>query len=319
MRQLSVKVVNKVQEAEEIVSLELASADGQALPAFSAGSHIDVQVRPDGLIRQYSLLNDPSEQDRYMIGVLRDPASRGGSVAVHDSINVGDILNISEPRNHFGLVHAKRTVLLAGGIGVTPILCMARRLSKTGSGFEMHYCTRSLERTAFHGAITKSSFADKVHFHFDNGADDQKLHLDSIIPTPDADTHIYVCGPTGFIDYVLGTAKKLGWPDAQVHREYFGAVEQDTSGDFAFEVKIASTGQVFAVPADTPITKVLDDNGVFVPVSCEEGVCGTCLTRVLEGTPDHRDLYLTDSEHAANDQFTPCCSRSKTPMLVLDI
>jgi len=319
MRQLSVKVISKVQEAVDIVSLELASVDGQPLPAFSAGSHIDVQVRPDGLIRQYSLLNDPAEQNRYVIGVLRDPASRGGSVAVHDAIKVGDILQISEPRNHFGLVQAKRTVLLAGGIGVTPILCMARRLSRTDADFEMHYCARSRERTAFHDAIKASDFADKVHFHFDDAADEQKLKLDTVIATPDSDTHIYVCGPTGFIDYVLSTAKKLGWADAQVHREYFGAAEQDTSGDTTFQVKVASTGQVFDVPAGTSITKVLDDNGVFIPVSCEEGVCGTCLTRVLEGTPDHRDLYLTDAEHAANDQFTPCCSRSKSPMLVLDI
>jgi vanillate O-demethylase ferredoxin subunit len=319
MRQLSVKVVNKVVEAKDIVSLELASVDGQPLPAFSAGSHIDVQVQPDGSTRQYSLLNDPSEQNRYMIGVLRDPASRGGSIAVHDSIKVGDVLNISEPRNHFGLVPAKHTVLLAGGIGVTPILCMARRLSKVGGGFEMHYCTRSPDRMAFRTQIEKSTFADKVSFHFDDGADDQKLKLESVIATPSADTHIYVCGPTGFIDYVLGTAKKLGWLDSQVHREYFGAVEQDTTGDVTFEVKIASTGQVFAIPADMPITKVLEENGVFIPVSCEEGVCGTCLTRLLEGIPDHRDLYLTDAEHAANDQFTPCCSRSKSPMLVLDI
>ncbi len=319
MRQLSVKVVNKVLEAEDIVSLELASVDGQPLPAFSAGSHIDVEVTPGGLTRQYSLLNDPSEQHRYMIGVLRDPASRGGSIAVHDSIKVGDTINISEPRNHFGLVQAKRTVLLAGGIGVTPILCMARRLSKIDGNFEMHYCARSPERTAFREPISKSAFADKVHFHYDSGADDQKLKLESVIAKPDPDTHIYVCGPTGFIDYVLSTAKNLGWADSQVHREYFGAAEQDTSGDVTFQVKIASTGQVFDIPADTPITRVLEENGVFVPVSCEEGVCGTCLTRVLEGTPDHRDLYLTDSEHAANDQFTPCCSRSKTPLLVLDI
>src|SRR5690606_20828712 len=160
MSQLTVKVVNKVQEAEEIVSLELASLDGRPLPSFSAGAHIDLHIR-EGLIRQYSLLNDSGEQHRYVIGVLRDPESRGGSVAVHDDIQVGDTLQISAPRNHFELVHEKRTLLFAGGIGVTPILCMARRLSQIGADFDMHYCTRSRERTAFHDAITGSSFADK--------------------------------------------------------------------------------------------------------------------------------------------------------------
>ncbi|TFL14367.1 oxidoreductase [Pusillimonas caeni] len=318
MSQLTVKVVNKVQEAEEIVSLELASVDGKPLPSFSAGAHIDVYIR-DGLIRQYSLLNDSAEQHRYVIGVLRDPESRGGSIAVHDDIKQGDTIQISSPKNHFELVQAKRTLLFAGGIGVTPILCMARRLSHIGADFEMHYNSRTPERMAFRDAIGKSSFADKVHFHFDNGDDSQKLDLAPLLANPQPDTHLYVCGPTGYIDFVVNTAKQAGWPSDHVHLEYFGAAEVDTSGDTSFEVKIASTGQVFTIPADKPITQVLDDAGVFIPVSCEEGVCGTCLTRVLEGTPDHRDLYLTDAEHEANDQFTPCCSRSKSPMLVLDI
>ncbi len=318
MSQLTVKVVNKVQEAEEIVSLELASVDGKPLPSFSAGAHIDVHIR-EGLIRQYSLLNDSTEQDRYIIGVLKDPESRGGSVAVHEQINAGDTITISSPKNHFELVHAKRTVLFAGGIGVTPILCMARRLSHIDADFEMHYCTRSLERTAFHDAIKQSSFADKVHFHFDDGPAEQKLDVSLIKAKPEPGVHLYVCGPTGFIDFIINTAKEAGWPSDQVHLEYFGAAEIDTSGDTGFQVKIASTGQTFTVPADKSITQVLDENDVFVPVSCEEGVCGTCLTRVLEGVPDHRDLYLTDAEREANDQFTPCCSRSKSPVLVLDI
>mgnify|MGYP003110626822 FL=1 len=318
MNQLSVKVVKKTQEAEDIVSLELASTDGKTLPSFSAGAHIDVNV-PGGLPRQYSLLNDSGEQHRYVIGVLRDPESRGGSVAVHDKVNEGDVLQISEPKNHFPLVKSQRTLLFAGGIGVTPILCMARRLSAINGDFEMHYCARSPERMAFKGDIEASAFADRVQFHFDNGDDAQKLKLEEIIAEPQAGTHIYVCGPTGFIDYVVNTAKAKGWATDQVHLEYFGAAEVDTSGDESFEVKIASTGQTFTIPADKSITQVLDENDVFVPVSCEEGVCGTCLVRVLEGEPEHRDLYLTDAEHAANDQMTPCCSRSKSPVLVLDL
>ena len=318
MTHLFVKVAKKVQEAEDIVSLELVSLDGGSLPAFSAGAHIDVQLN-DATVRQYSLWNDPSEQHRYLIGVLKDPDSRGGSVAVHDQVKVGDTLQISEPRNRFELVSAKHTLLLAGGIGITPLLCMAQRLAQTQADFEMHYCTRSLERTAFHSTILAAPFAGKVQFHFDNEAAEQKLNLADLLARQEPGTHIYVCGPTGFIDYVINTAKTSGWPHDQIHLEYFGAAQHDSTGDTAFQVKIASSGEVFTVAAGSSVTKVLDEHGVFVPVSCEEGVCGTCLTGVLEGTPDHRDLYLTDEEHAKNDQFTPCCSRSKSAILVLDL
>jgi vanillate O-demethylase ferredoxin subunit len=318
MNQLSVKVVKKTTEAEDIVSFELASVDGQPLPAFSAGSHIDVQIR-DGLVRQYSLCNDPCEQHRYLIGVLRDPNSRGGSIAVHDEVNEGSTLQISEPKNHFALAQAKRTLLFAGGIGVTPILCMAERLAQIDADFEMHYCTRSLERTAFHQRIGTSSFADNVHFHFDAGPAEQKLDLATLIAQPDADTHLYVCGPGGFIDHVVNTAKRLGWSSEQVHLEYFGATVRETAGDTAFDVKIASTGKVYSIPGGKTITHVLAEHDIHIPVSCEQGVCGTCITRVLDGTPDHRDLYFTDEEHEKNDQLTPCCSRAKSAMLVLDI
>lgn len=318
MSQLQVKVINKTVEAEDIASFELAGVDGKSLPPFSAGSHIDVHIR-DGLIRQYSLCNPPHESHRYQIGVLRDANSRGGSVAMHGDIKVGDVLTISEPRNHFPLTQAKRTLLLAGGIGVTPILCMAERLAAIGADFAMHYCARSPERTAFRDRIAESGFADRVVYHYDSGTDEQKLKLAEMIATPDPDTHIYVCGPGGFIDHVVNTAKDKGWPSAQVHLEYFGAAPVETDGDAPFDVKIASSGQVFTIPAGETVIKILADNGVDIPVSCEQGVCGTCLTRVLDGVPDHRDLYLTDEERAANDQFTPCCSRAKSALLVLDV
>jgi len=158
-----------------------------------------------------------------------------------------------------------------------------------------------------------------VHFHFDSGAAEQKLDLPALLATPDADTHVYVCGPGGFIDYVVNTAKSLGWPSSQVHLEYFGAAAVDAAGDQPFEVKIASSGQVINIPAGENVVQVLAQHGIDIPVSCEQGVCGTCLTRVIDGVPDHRDLYLTDDERAANDQFTPCCSRAKSALLVLDV
>ncbi len=318
MTQFSVKVMRKQREADDIVSFELASTDGSALPPFSAGSHIDVFIR-DGLVRQYSLCNDPSEQHRYLIGVLRDPASRGGSVAMHDDVAEGATLRISAPKNHFALTPAARTILFAGGIGITPILCMAERLAETHADFELHYCTRSSERTAFQARIAASSFAGKVHFHFDAGPAQQKLDLANVIAQPDAGSHLYVCGPGGFIDHVTSTARNMGWGSAQVHLEYFSAQVRDTSADQPFEVKLASSGQCYTIPADRSIVEVLAGHGIVIPMVCEEGICGTCITRVLEGVPDHRDQYFTPEEQAENNQFTPCCSRARSATLVLDL
>jgi vanillate O-demethylase ferredoxin subunit len=318
MPQIAVKVLHKKQEALDIASFELAKPDGSALPGFSAGSHIDVQV-PGGLTRQYSLCNDAAEQHRYRIAVLRDPISRGGSVAMHDAVKQGDMLLISEPRNHFPLVHAQRTLLFAGGIGVTPLLAMAQRLANSNTDFTLHYCTRSPERTAFRDEIAASSYRDRVQFHFDDGDAAQKLDLQAALGQPQAGTHIYVCGPTGFIDFVVKTADGMGWPKDQVHLEYFGAATQDTTGDRAFQVKIASSGATYDVPADQTVVHALQEHGIEILVSCEQGVCGTCITRVLQGECDHRDLYFTDEEKAKNDQFTPCCSRAKSAVLVLDL
>jgi vanillate O-demethylase ferredoxin subunit len=319
MTQLTVQVVRKQEEAEGIASFELARADGAALPAFSAGSHVDV-VLPNGLTRQYSLCNDPTEAHRYQIGVLRDAASRGGSQAMHDAVNEGDELHISAPKNHFPLAHeAAHSVLIAGGIGVTPILCMAERLAITGASFEMHYCTRSPERTAFLNRIKGSAFAPKVQFHFDNGSEDQKLQLPRLLSPVKPGTHLYVCGPKGFMDWVLGSARSAGWPEAQLHYEFFGAEVVKSDADETFEVQLASSGKVVVVPKDRTVVQALAAIGVEVATSCEQGVCGTCLTRVLEGVPDHKDAYLTPEEQEANDQFLPCCSRSKSPLLVLDL
>lgn len=318
MHQITVKVLRKKQEAQDIASFELVKPDGAALPGFSAGSHIDVQV-PGGLTRQYSLCNDAAEQHRYRIAVLRDPASRGGSTAMHDRLHEGDTLLISEPRNHFPLVHARRTMLFAGGIGVTPLLSMAQRLQAIGADFTLHYCTRSPERTAFRDEIAASAYAQRVQFHFDDGDAAQKLQLEQELGAPWTGTHIYVCGPTGFIDWVVKTADRLGWPKDQVHLEYFGAAAQDTSGDGSFQVKLASSGATYDVPAGESVVQALQKHGVEILVSCEQGVCGTCITRVLQGECDHRDLYFTDEEKAKHDQFTPCCSRAKTPLLVLDL
>ena len=316
---IAVRVARKSREALDIVSFELVSADGGSLPSFSAGSHIDVFL-PNGITRQYSLCNDASENHRYLIGVLKDPATRGGSKAMHETVKEGDVLQISAPRNHFQLAHeASGSVLLAGGIGVTPILCMAERLSMAGAPFEMHYCSRSRERMAFHDRISNSGFAGNVQLHFDDGAPEQMLDLAALLAAPATGAHLYVCGPKGFMDAVLGTARAAGWPEPQLHYEFFSSKVVKSANDGSFEVKLASSGKIVRVAKDQTVVAALTAAGVEVAMSCEQGVCGTCLTRVLEGTPDHRDMYLTPEEQSRNDQFTPCCSRSISACLVLDL
>lgn len=317
MSTIEVRVAAKVREAEDICSFELVRLDGAPLPPFDAGAHIDVHVGV-GQVRQYSLCNPPHETHRYVIGVLRDAASRGGSLAMHDAVQAGSVLTIGVPRNHFPLLDAERTLLLAGGIGVTPILAMAESLACKGAAFEMHYCARSPERAAFRERIDASVFSRQVHFHYDSDDAAQQLALPALLAAP-GQTHLYVCGPGGFIEHVLAAARAQGWPEAQLHVEYFAGVAIDTTGDQSFDVQLASSGQVLTVPKGRSVIQVLAEQGIEVPYSCEEGVCGTCLTRVLDGVPEHRDLYLTDEEHAANDQFTPCCSRAKTRLLVLDL
>jgi vanillate monooxygenase ferredoxin subunit len=317
--ELTVRIARKSLEVADICTFEMVHADGKPLPPFSAGSHVDVHL-PNGLTRQYSLCNNPSEGHRYLIGVLKDPASRGGSKAMHELVNEGDVLRISTPKNHFPLAHeAGRSVLLAGGIGVTPILCMAERLAIASEDFEMHYCTRSRDRTAFLGHIQASAFASNVQLHFDDGPPEQKLDLESLVASPQPGVHLYVCGPKGFMDWVLGTARARGWPNNQLHYEFFGAEVVKSDSDGSFEVQLASSGRIVVVPKDQTVIQALAAAGVEVQFSCEQGVCGTCVTRVLEGEPDHRDMYFTPEEQAANDQFTPCCSRSKSPRLVLDL
>lgn len=316
---IQVRVSRKETVATDICAFELVSADGAPLPAFSAGSHVDVHL-PSGMTRQYSLCNDSGEHHRYVLGVLRDSSGRGGSKTMHDLVKEGDFLEISAPKNHFPLASgAKRSLLLAGGIGITPILCMAERLANVGDAFEMHYCTRSQERTAFYDRIQQAAYAASVAFHFDDGGAEQRLDLPALLASPEPGRHLYVCGPKGFMDAVLNTARAAGWTADHLHYEFFSAEVEKRADDGSFEVKLASSGKTIAVAKDCTVVQALADIGIEVQTSCEMGVCGTCITRVLEGEPDHRDMYLTPEEQAKNDQFLPCCSRSKSPMLVLDL
>jgi vanillate monooxygenase ferredoxin subunit len=317
---LTVRVAHKRREALDICSLELVPVTEHShLPAFTAGAHLDVHL-PNGLVRQYSLCNPPAQSDRYLIAVLRDAASRGGSQAVHDAVAAGSTLQVSVPKNHFPLAEvAPHHLLLAGGIGITPMLAMAETLSVSGQSFELHHATRSRERTAFMDRLAAAPYASRVTHHFDDGEPAQRLDIATTLGSAPKDAHLYVCGPQGFMDAVLGAARSSGWPEVRLHYEFFGAAPVDTSGDGSFEVEIASSGRVIPVKADQTALAALIDAGVDVPMSCEQGVCGTCLTGVKSGTPDHRDHYLTPEEQAANDQFLPCCSRAKSARLVLDL
>ncbi len=317
MTMLTVRVRRKWLEATDIVAFELVSAEGEPLPRWTAGAHVDVEL-PGGLVRQYSLSGRPQEHDRYRIAVLREPASRGGSVAMH-AVSEGALLRVSEPRNLFSLVPSRRVLLLAGGIGITPLLSMAWQLSADGADFAMHYCTRNVDRTAFLDEIHAAPFSGRVRFHHDDGAAQTRFDAAALLARPSVDTQIYVCGPSGFIEHVRAAAAGAGWGPAQVKREYFATAPIVRSADDAFQVRIASSGQTCNVAADETVVQALESIGIRVPVSCDMGVCGTCLTRVLEGECDHRDMFLTDEERERQDQFTPCCSRSRSAVLVLDL
>jgi vanillate O-demethylase ferredoxin subunit len=315
---MTLKLARKVVEADGICSFELVDPAGKQLPPFSAGSHIDVQLAP-GLVRQYSLCNDPAETGRYLIGVQLAPDSRGGSRALH-ALECGARLAVSAPKNHFPLEHAAtRSLLFAGGIGITPILCMAERLANSGAQFELHYSARRQSRAAFFNRIAASGYGERVSFYFGDDGGGPVLDLGAILAGPAAGTHLYVCGPQGYMDAVIAAARDAGWDEGQIHREYFSGMVEHREADLPFDVKLASSGKVIHVAKHQTVLAALTACGVDVQASCAEGVCGSCLTRVLEGQPEHRDVFLTAADRARNDRFLPCCSRSNGPMLILDL
>lgn len=315
---IDVVVRRREMQGPSVVVLDLAPAVGNALPAFEAGAHVDVHLG-DGLVRQYSLCGDPADSTHYRLGVLRDPSSRGGSEAVHSRLVEGATLRIGVPRNHFPLVmDARHSILVGGGIGVTPMLAMAHALHRAGRMFELHYCARSRSGSGFLRELDGAPFADRVHYHFSEQGDAQRVDANALIAAAGvAGTHLYVCGPNGFMESVMTAASAAGLTPGQIHREYFNA-EVDTSGA-GFEVVAAASGKSVRVAEGQTIVAALKTIGIRVEVSCEEGVCGTCVCTVLEGECDHRDVYLTDDEKADGDQIMTCCSRARSSRLVLDI
>lgn len=313
---IKVRVTRKAEAARDIVAFELQPQEGGVLPPFEAGSHIDIHL-PNGLLRQYSLCNDPRESGHYAICVLRDPNSRGGSNAMHDLVQAGDELLIGAPRNLFALVTGGHdTLLLAGGIGVTPILAMAWQLHAEGAPFRMHYFSRSRERAAFQDQLRTAPFAAATSLWFDD-AGEARPSVPELLRHARPGTHVYACGPAGFLEHVTRSFQEAGLAPGCLHLEAFGAAPMAPGA--AFEVRLRASGLAVRVEPDQSVVEALAAHGVRIPVSCEQGICGTCLTRVSAGVPEHRDQYLTNEEHARNDQFTPCCSRSLTPVLELDM
>ena len=317
-RLIDVTVVRRVDAGDGIVIIELAPADGSPMPCFEPGAHIDVHIAPK-IVRQYSLCGDPADTSTYRLGIKLETESRGGSLAIHRDLEAGDRLTIGEPRNNFPLVRsARRSVLIGGGIGVTPLLAMAADLERRGADFELHYCARSRAAAAFWPELQRSRYAPKVRLHLDNGNGGQRFAVERDIPSATADEHLYVCGTAPFIVSVLAEARRKGWPEGRLHHEAFTAAGV-TEGGEEFDVTAVRSGVTVRVLSDQTIAAALLAAGVDVPLSCEQGVCGTCLIDVIEGVPDHRDAYQTESEWAANDRIAVCCSRARSARLVLDI
>jgi vanillate monooxygenase ferredoxin subunit len=315
---LVVRVAGRFLVAREIVLLELVAADGSELPPFDAGAHINVKL-PGRIERQYSLCSNPAERYRYVLGVLHERASRGGSKSIHTAVSEGDLLTISAPRNMFQLEpSAKKSILIGGGIGVTPLLSMAYSLSEEGRDFLLHYTARSHDRLAFLDRLNAPPLSAFTRLYSDDSAE-KRFDASLALGAPQPGCHVYVCGPGGFIDHVVGVASGLGWSNAHIHTESFTSRAVTPTGNRPFELVIASTGQVLHVPADRSVASVLGDHGLAPPLSCEQGICGTCVTTVLKGQPEHRDSYLSEADKLRGDCFTPCCSRAVSDRLELDL
>lgn len=313
----SVRVLQRKEQATGIISLDLQALDGSDLPAFSAGAHIDVRL-PSGLVRQYSLCNDAVEQHRYRLGVLLAEASRGGSRAVHEALHPGATLSVSAPRNLFALVSESSSItLIAGGIGITPLLSMAYTLAREGRDFQFHVCARDASRVSFRQELQQ--WGERVWLHLNDSGASASPAFD---PQRDIGTYlpgrfIYTCGPAGFMDYVRQSALALGWPEKSIRMEHFAGEVAKEGGTFSVEAR--RSGKMVQVGSAQSIAEALQAAGIEVPMSCEQGICGMCVTPVLEGIPDHRDMYLTDHEKTANTHMTLCCSRASSAHLVLDI
>jgi ferredoxin-NADP reductase len=292
---------------------EFRRVDGLALSPAEPGAHIDLHL-PNGLIRQYSLTAPDNAPMSYSLGIKLDPASRGGSKYVFETLRVGQTVKISAPRNNFPLVeNAEHSVLIAGGIGITPIWAMVQRLQATGRSWTLHFACRSRADMAF---LDSLQGMPEAHLHFDDESNSAFLDLNEIVSQAPKHAHLYCCGPNPMLESFKDAT--ANWPAEQLHVEYFTPAQSaDLKGNYV--VELVRSGKEFVIPSGKSILSVLRDAGLNVPYSCEEGICGTCETAVISGIPDHRDSLLTEKERAANATMMICCSGSKSERLVLDL
>ena len=306
--------------AKDVRAFTLEPRPGAVFPRFEAGAHVALHL-PSGAIRHYSLCGDPAESGSYRIAVKREAEGRGGSREAHEALSVGDAVVIGAPKNNFMLYEkGARFTLIAGGIGATPLLAMAHRLARLGKPFELHLCARDAESLPFGAELSALPFADAIHKHLDREDGRSALDPDLVIGPYAEGARLYLCGPAGFMGWLRREATRLGWPENAVLSESFAAPMQGTGGNLPFEVTLAKSGQTFTVPGDRAIIDMLPDLGVNVKTSCMQGVCGTCVTRVIEGEVEHRDSTLTEAERASNQLMCVCISRAKKGgKLVLDL
>ena len=308
-------IVSKiVRETERIRSYELRTADHVPLPDYMPGSNITILL-PNGMVRTYSLTDSGRKPDALRIAVLDQAVGRGGSRFMHQNVKPGDVLRVRGITNSFSLDEtALRHILVAGGIGITPILSMAKHLEGVGADFQVHYAARSRREAAFVDILACVPFKEKVSFYFDE--ERQRIDLDDILSSFVSETAVYCCGPSRLMNAVI--SKSGHWPKGSVRLDSFEPLDGNPV-DQAFTVKLESTGKIFDIPPGESILQVLRNHGICVSSQCEQGVCGACLTPILEGRPDHRDRVLSESEKLAGDLIALCCSRSLTKSLVLDM
>lgn len=315
------KIAVNVTEVETVTPLikrfKLAAMDGGLLPAFTGGSHVIVQMRngAETYSNAYSLMGSPQDRMTYQIGVRREELSKGGSAFMHDQVEVGSVLQISAPANLFALAQsARRHVLIAGGIGITPFLSQLYELQASGADYVIHYAYRSPEHAAFASELL-AAHGERVRLYVDSLG--QSLQIECLLASVEDDDHVYVCGPAALNDAVVEAALQRGLPRQQIHREQFAATRA-TSG--VFTVVLARSGQEIVVDEGVGILQAIEkQTSVQVECLCREGVCGTCETRIIEGEAEHCDQYLSDDEKIAQKSMMVCVSRSKTPRLVLDL
>jgi phthalate 4,5-dioxygenase reductase subunit len=295
----------------DICEFTFAAASG-TLPPFEAGAHLTVQT-PSGAWRSYSISNDDRDRDRYVIAVKREEGGRGGSLSMHRHLSVGDSLLARAPKNAFDLAPDAPTLLIAGGIGITPMLAMLRRLVARSAPVRLIYLTRSADVTAYRDLLTSALFAPHVTLHHDEGDRSRTFDFWPLVETPD-DRHIYYCGPAPMMNAIY--LQTIHWPRRQIHSESFAGVDSTDGTASPFRLRRASTGEVFDIPADKSVLDVLRDRGIPFSSSCESGTCGTCKMTRVAGEPLHRDLVLNEAEKL--DQFMPCVSRAAGEELTLE-